>query len=719
MRKYHPLLPNQKFTLPLLIIGALFLALVITLNVSQQRQESRGRAATVFPGYYKLVNKATGKVIAVGGSSQAENAKVIEWTDKNIADQQWSITDVGGGYYHLINRNSGKLMRILNASTADGALVVQHSEQAQTVEQWSLVAVSGNDYQIINRSTGKALTVPSGQSAAVQQPYTGATNQRFTLVSVTNPSSVQKVTVMPYLSTGYKYKVVAQGAEAGFEQQNYNTTTFSNGDGGFGIIGGGCPLNTSAYVKTNWSINTDILVRKEFTVPSGVSDLWVGVAVDNDVQVFINGQDISHGMKQDGLCPFRDQFVFEIPSNILNTGGANLLAIRARDRGLVSYLDATIEGNVIQPTPTPTNTPTPTRTPTPTATPTKTPTPTPTLVTKTCTFISDTSNTVVGGGNAVALTPKATWTASIPGATWIWSSLNVTSPTVQETKTFAKSMYVKLPVAQAKLDIAADNNYRVSLNGTQIFADTSDTGSSSTPNFSLAGQDSYTFNTNFIDGINVFNFSAINLGIPNSTPQTNPAGLLYKLTVTAADCGNEAPNTKLSLNLFLHGLGKAGDAANPGVGGNANPLRPQRTVTVQVFNAQNQLVATKQGQVTYDQASGSFKGTVDIGIITNGIYTVKVKTDQFLNTLISGIQTLNAGATVQMPTTSMINGDINNDNVLNILDYDILLGCYSDFQPAVSCTTQSKLMADLNDDGAVNQFDYNLFLRELTNVSGK
>ena len=258
------------------------------------------------------------------------------------------------------------------------------------------------------------------------------------------------------------------------------------------------------------------------------------------------------------------------------------------------------------------------------------------------------------------------------------------------------------------------------LNGASWAAENVGTGANSAHSYTyywVANSSTLQFSvsdSNYTDNSGTISVTVSLHSVPTNTPT---------LTPTPTNTPTPTPvSTKVSMSLLLHGLGKAGDAAKPGAtgGGNTNPLHPQRTVTVQVFNAQNQLVVTKQGQVNYNTTTGSFKGTVDLGTtITNGIYTVKVKTNQFLNTLIPGIQSITAGSTHQLPEVSMINGDINNDNVLNILDYTILLGCYSDFQPPASCTTQNKVMADLNDDGDVNQFDYNLFLRELTNVSGK
>ena len=69
---------------------------------------------------------------------------------------------------------------------------------------------------------------------------------------------------------------------------------------------------------------------------------------------------------------------------------------------------------------------------------------------------------------------------------------------------------------------------------------------------------------------------------------------------------------------------------------------------------------------------------------------------------------------------SMVTGDANLDNKLSILDYNILLDCYSDLLAAKNCSDQRKLqLSDFTDDGKVNEFDYNLFLRELSTQGGQ
>ncbi len=180
-------------------------------------------------------------------------------------------------------------------------------------------------------------------------------------------------------------------------------------------------------------------------------------------------------------------------------------------------------------------------------------------------------------------------------------------------------------------------------------------------------------------------------------------------------------STAVSLSLLLHGLGKGGDSANPNGGGNLHPLHPQRAVTVELLNSNNQPVATKSGTVNFNSTAGNFTGSVDLGnTLTTGAYTVKVKSDQFLRALVPGIQTITQSQSNTLPPTTLTTGDMNNNNRIDVLDYNILSDCYSDFAPALNCSDpMKKQSSDITDDGSVNQFDYNLFLRELNNVLGE
>jgi hypothetical protein len=181
---------------------------------------------------------------------------------------------------------------------------------------------------------------------------------------------------------------------------------------------------------------------------------------------------------------------------------------------------------------------------------------------------------------------------------------------------------------------------------------------------------------------------------------------------------SHAATTMLSFTVFLHGIGKGGDSANALSGGNPNPIRTQRILSVGIFNAQNVLVTSKSIPATYNSTTGNFTGTGDFGTLASGPYTVTIRADMYLQQVAAGIQTITSGQTKQIPPVYLISGDIDTNNQINIADYNSLMGCYSDLTAAKSCTSQQKTAADLTDDGSVNQLDYNLFIREIGNRSG-
>ena len=201
--------------------------------------------------------------------------------------------------------------------------------------------------------------------------------------------------------------------------------------------------------------------------------------------------------------------------------------------------------------------------------------------------------------------------------------------------------------------------------------------------------------------------------LPEASPTDTPA--------PTATPGASSGAT-LSLTMYLHGIGNSGDNANPNAYSlsNKTPVHTQRPATVWLYDISNNLIATGSGTVTYSSASGNFVGTVTTdNAVPAGKYSVKVRTDYHLTRLVGGIQTILANQTTQLPSVQMVAGDVNNDNRLDILDYNLLLDCYSDLSAAPNCDADKKLMTDLNDDDAVNQFDYNLFLREISTQPGE
>lgn len=147
------------------------------------------------------------------------------------------------------------------------------------------------------------------------------------------------------------------------------------------------------------------------------------------------------------------------------------------------------------------------------------------------TYVSDNS-TQVDAHDSVPVSPiNGGWTANIPGATWIWSENPLSNSVVDTTDTFTKTFTITGTPQDSTLDIAADNSYTISVNEfTDVFSDATEF------NYSSEGQDSYTIPAaNLHAGSNTITFVVKNWGIP-STPETNPAGLLYKLTINEKHC---------------------------------------------------------------------------------------------------------------------------------------------------------------------------------------
>jgi|GEM_PF-1023021 len=206
--------------------------------------------------------------------------------------------------------------------------------------------------------------------------------------------------------------------------------------------------------------------------------------------------------------------------------------------------------------------------------------------------------------------------------------------------------------------------------------------------------------------------------IASITSGVTPTEILT-LTPTTNPSGTTTPATTLSFTIFMHGVGNSGDNVSPNYSlSNKEPVHPARDLQVFVYNVSNQLVASSSGMITYASESGNFKGTVAFNVPLSGLHTIKVQSAGHLRRLVSGIQTLNPLQTNVIPEATLIAGDVNTDNKINIIDYNLIVGCYSDLLPPVACTEAVKGASDLNDDSFVNQFDYNMFLREISVQSG-
>jgi parallel beta-helix repeat protein len=161
------------------------------------------------------------------------------------------------------------------------------------------------------------------------------------------------VTIVPYMSTGYKYSLYSPSAPfpASWQSSTFNDTRWSTGVAGFGTVTlpntPPCPLNNPEFVGTSWPQSRNLLVRRTFSLPAGARNIRVSVAIDNAVQVFFNGVDISGGIRNHDVCAGAGDYVFVVPDNLLRVGN-NVVAASGLWRSGQSYLDMQVVGDFVK-----------------------------------------------------------------------------------------------------------------------------------------------------------------------------------------------------------------------------------------------------------------------------------------------------------------------------------------------------------------------------------
>lgn len=207
---------------------------------------------------------------------------------------------------------------------------------------------------------------------------------------------------------------------------------------------------------------------------------------------------------------------------------------------------------------------------------------------------------------------------------------------------------------------------------------------------------------------------------PTLTPSPSPTPTILP-TQTPTNTPSPTPvasATAFSFDILLHGIGNGGDNANSSSKGNFDIDDEKAKIAIDIYNVQNALVLNKTGELLFSSESGSFKGSVDMGTqLKSGSYTIKIKADKYLRASVPGLVNIKAGQTNKIPSVALIAGDINNDNLLNILDYNALSACYGESPNAQNCAHASA--ADINRDSIISIVDFNLFLRELSTNAGE
>jgi alpha-glucosidase len=167
------------------------------------RISTQSAPMTTVPTYYKILNRNSGKALAVQNAALTDAAAVIQWTYGDpTTNDEWRLFDVGGGYVTIINRNSGRALDVSGASTAAGAALIQYMDRNDTNQQWQVLDLGGGYSRIVSRLSGLDADVTGAATtdgaAVIQWPYGGGTNQQWQLVAVAAPPTPTPVpTVTP------------------------------------------------------------------------------------------------------------------------------------------------------------------------------------------------------------------------------------------------------------------------------------------------------------------------------------------------------------------------------------------------------------------------------------------------------------------------------------------------------------------------------------------
>lgn len=172
----------------------------------------------------------------------------------------------------------------------------------------------------------------------------------------------------------------------------------------------------------------------------------------------------------------------------------------------------------------------------------------------TVTVVSNEDDVVSGDSDTISeilSTVNGGW-ATIVDAFWIWGDDPVVDSTIDETQIFTKTFTwnaATSSIDSADLEIAADNGFKITLNGDVV---TDQLGEE----FNYNPTETFDVSSYIVEGNNTLVIEVVNMGLEESTPEGNPAGLIYKLEVTGDDesCDDPLPG-RYTLDITITGDG--------------------------------------------------------------------------------------------------------------------------------------------------------------------
>ena len=128
--------------------------------------------APVSGSSYYIVNEGSGLQLDVSSWSKADGASVVQWTNSGVANQQFTLTDLGNGVWTIRPVHSGKSLDVSGWSKTEGAAIWQYGYTGYANQQWSISVAGAGAYKIASNYSYQLLTVADKTAGtALQQRW--------------------------------------------------------------------------------------------------------------------------------------------------------------------------------------------------------------------------------------------------------------------------------------------------------------------------------------------------------------------------------------------------------------------------------------------------------------------------------------------------------------------------------------------------------------------
>jgi GH43 family beta-xylosidase len=134
-------------------------------------------------GIYKLVSKASEKVLNTAGCSPALGTDIVQSAWNGMNCQLWNIQSTEDGYFVLTAVRGGLALDVAGCSNDDYGNVHTWAPNGAPCQQWKIEETGSGFYRLIARHSNKALTVSMDSEAegadVVQLAWSGTDGQQW------------------------------------------------------------------------------------------------------------------------------------------------------------------------------------------------------------------------------------------------------------------------------------------------------------------------------------------------------------------------------------------------------------------------------------------------------------------------------------------------------------------------------------------------------------